>query len=395
MVRDFTRSHPDFNVIPSGGYGHFAGNISLNLGATQSPTLVGSGFRVTTQWQDQLNQPIAPHMFMNANVIAIGSTPVRAFDVTIDVWDSSQGPFISQIPGPEPGYNYNAPMPILSEPSPFPASTGNAFFNKAGNGNPANTITSDIHCNSFSVQGAKSTDLIGTVLVIDGDVTILVENDFELSKKAHINFTAGSSLTIYVKDLFKVSQESAINMLAEDPTRFTVYNLGTTQMKINQGSAVCGNFYSPNATLHLAQDDQFYGKYLGTGLILDQDSGFHWDTSPYRDSCNNTVIDLRGTAGILSTGGITDATTFSHWFQDFLGVNLSMIHSIDMVRNGDGVYQALITEFHPIDDRLLGNEGDAHNFYFTFELQANFIYRSCQNKFFRFNGSDDAWLFID
>ena len=33
IVRDFKRIHPDFDVMPLGGYGHYAGNLDFVIGA--------------------------------------------------------------------------------------------------------------------------------------------------------------------------------------------------------------------------------------------------------------------------------------------------------------------------------------------------------------------------
>ncbi len=77
-----------------------------------------------------------------------------------------------------------------------------------------------------------------------------------------------------------------------------------------------------------------------------------------------------------------------------LGVNLSMQHTIKLNLIG-GVYEYLDDGFHPADGRLLGNEGDDHNNYFTYAINAEFVYEQCTGQFVEFMGSDDAWLFID
>ncbi len=51
VVRDFQRSHADFDVMPIGGPGHYAGNIALRAGPDRKPVFVGDGFRVNDQWR--------------------------------------------------------------------------------------------------------------------------------------------------------------------------------------------------------------------------------------------------------------------------------------------------------------------------------------------------------
>jgi fibro-slime domain-containing protein len=43
IVRDFIEAHPDMEVAPAGGNGHFAGNVDLNLGTSERPTFVPGG----------------------------------------------------------------------------------------------------------------------------------------------------------------------------------------------------------------------------------------------------------------------------------------------------------------------------------------------------------------
>jgi fibro-slime domain-containing protein len=180
-----------------------------------------------------------------------------------------------------------------------------------------------------------------------------------------------------------------------NPSAVQIFNLGTTQMEINQSSAVAAIIISPDAPLHLAQGDQFFGKYVGASLQQDQFSGFHWDTAPWRDQCTNILEDNKGTDTGNFTGGITSAATFSDWYNDVLGTNLSQIYLLQMVRDGAGVYSTSLPEFHPIDDRLYGNEGEDHNYFFTYEFNASFVYDACTKQYLRFRGSDDVWVYID
>ncbi|MHC4081653.1 MAG: fibro-slime domain-containing protein [Planctomycetota bacterium] len=63
VIRDFSRDHADFNVIPSDGYGYYAGNVALDLDDDDKPVFTGGGFRAQRLWKDINGHPIAPHLF--------------------------------------------------------------------------------------------------------------------------------------------------------------------------------------------------------------------------------------------------------------------------------------------------------------------------------------------
>jgi fibro-slime domain-containing protein len=116
--------------------------------------------------------------------------------------------------------------------------------------------------------------------------------------------------------------------------------------------------------------------------------------------------DHEGSLGDSDNGAITSDETFSQWYRDQPGVNVSAPLSITLLRQADGTYMfddkldpvySAIGGFFPIDDRLFGNPGGVpdHNFHFTFELHGEFVYDAGAEQFFRFIGDDDIWVFID
>jgi fibro-slime domain-containing protein len=123
----------------------------------------------------------------------------------------------------------------------------------------------------------------------------------------------------------------------------------------------------------------------------------------YDQSLGDTPPDLRDYSGTA----ITSAESFSQWYRDAPGVNLSMSVPITLERMPDSD----IYFFHAHDDRSTGpREGFfpidndlyadidptyLHNYFFTFELDTEFSVQKNSGQVFTFYGDDDVWVFID
>jgi fibro-slime domain-containing protein len=96
-----------------------------------------------------------------------------------------------------------------------------------------------------------------------------------------------------------------------------------------------------------------------------------------------------------NVGSFTNQANFSQWYRDTPGVNLSKNHTISLEETapGSGLFEFSSNAFFPIDGQLFGNEGQAHNYHFTYEL--NSIAALKQGDTFSFTGDDDLWVFID
>ena len=385
IINDFTQGHADFDVIPAEGLGHYAGNIAPALGADERPVFVGTGFRVDTQWTDAASLAIAPHIYHSDVMVSVVSAPSFSNGAFADTYQSSLGPYGGANIGAAPTFITGSTMPVLTEPVGLPPLIDTVFYSGSG----TTVISDDIHCNTFEVGGSRH-------IQIDGNITILCEVSFMVHNTGTIfELLPGSSVSLYVKGNTYFEDQAEVNFNG-DPADFTIYNLGTNHIDLENGAVLCARVISPDGLFHLRNSAEFYGTYVGGTLNMSNTSEFHLDRSSNSlDSCGNSLADTEGVAGSISSGGVLSAATFNEWFSYVAGVNLSGLYRMIMTRDGLGVYSFLSSDFHPIDGQLLGNQGDSNNHYFTFAIDAEFVYEQCAGQFVEFNGTDDMWLFID
>ncbi len=387
VVRDFRRAHADFDVLPIGGPGHYAGNVDLAIGDGGSPTFLGGGFKVATQWTNSGTDPIAPHLYIApgiAGVVRVANAPSVHGNATEDTWDSSVAPYSPG--GPAPTYDVGADMPTIMAPTGLGPSEGDVAWGSV-------SISSDVHCDDLSIN-------TGSTVVISGNRVILCEGEFTLSTHADVVLLPGASLQLYVRQGIVFMPHSTFNSHPDSgiPGRATIYNLGITEMRIGQPNGeVYATVVAPTARMRVMPNGEFYGNFIGMDLEVKANAGFHVDMAVpvVTDACGVMINDTAGTAGVAGDAAITSAATFDQWYRDLLGINMATSHTIMLTIDGVGVYEYLDNEFYPIDDQLFGNEGDGRNNYFTYEIEAFFQYTSCTGQFIEFRGADDAWLFIN
>jgi len=98
-----------------------------------------------------------------------------------------------------------------------------------------------------------------------------------------------------------------------------------------------------------------------------------------------------GAAG--GTATTSGKVKFDQWYNDVANVNMRQPFTIPFQRGSNGISTYDNQSFFPIDGELFGNENNAHNFHFTFELHTTFVYKNGDT--FQFRGDDDLWLFIN
>ena len=109
------------------------------------------------------------------------------------------------------------------------------------------------------------------------------------------------------------------------------------------------------------------------------------------------ALDLGADFKPVYAGGTAGTTTgqanFDQWFRNVPGVNEAIPLTIALTEMTPGVFTYQNSAFFPIDGQGFGNEGNPHNYHFTFEIHASFEYVG--GEVFNFSGDDDVFAFIN
>lgn len=107
----------------------------------------------------------------------------------------------------------------------------------------------------------------------------------------------------------------------------------------------------------------------------------------------------------LSHAMIDSADSFNQWFRNVEDVNKSIPHTITLADDdGNGIFRYEASKhnnqsFFPLDGQLWGNEGNSHNYHFTYEIATKFTYIDPADRdyemVFNFSGDDDVFVYIN
>ncbi len=98
-------------------------------------------------------------------------------------------------------------------------------------------------------------------------------------------------------------------------------------------------------------------------------------------------------ASATTTSTTTGKANFDQWYRTVAGVNVAVPFQLPLVKGANGISTFDDAAFFPLDGKGFGDEGNNHNFHFTYELHTEFIYTGGER--FTFIGDDDVFVFIN
>jgi fibro-slime domain-containing protein len=135
----------------------------------------------------------------------------------------------------------------------------------------------------------------------------------------------------------------------------------------------------------------------GSGVEQPADTGGAGDCNAVKGATAGTrVIDTDGRNVYFCGYGDRDFNSFSQWYLDVPDVNQTVLSTLTLTKDADGLYSFDKEGFFPIDGQGFGNYASTgHNFHFTSEVRYWFQYDASKDATLTFNGDDDVWVFVN
>jgi fibro-slime domain-containing protein len=130
--------------------------------------------------------------------------------------------------------------------------------------------------------------------------------------------------------------------------------------------------------------------------------GCHPDFERIQDGINKGLVenklrpDRKPEAAFLSyvdSRSILDHFSFGQWYRDVSGINQNIQYELKLEKGGQGYLTFDDNDFFPIDGKGFTENHLGHNFHFTLEMHATFVYKG--GEVLDVNSEDDLWIFVN
>ncbi len=140
----------------------------------------------------------------------------------------------------------------VSAPGGLPSSQGHVDITSS------ETWSSDKRYEKLHIKGTA-------IVTINGDITVLCDEKFEIKDAGQLIIPDGSSLTLYVKDKLEVEGTGKLNPDTQGAGRLYVYLIDDGELKLEDSAIMCGIVYAEDK-FKIEDNAQFYG----TAMSLDK-----------------------------------------------------------------------------------------------------------------------------
>ena len=229
-----------------------------------------------------------------SGVVVAGHLEVSNYGV-IDSYDSSLGPYgganvgsdvealaesvsiieFGQLKGTAETIVGGPPLPPIPPTPDLGPSPPDRIYNSG-----VTMINSDHHSGYLEITCGKKVGC--ATLIVDGDVDMVVDNDFAMNGESKLLLTPGSQLDLFVGGNFKFNGEAFVGSTDGSVPKLNIYCTGTgpdLEIKLN-GNATSGlsaNLYVPNVLCVMTGSLSFSGQFFGRDLQVTGSALFHVD----------------------------------------------------------------------------------------------------------------------
>ncbi len=383
MVRDFSANHADFCINPT--VGNWVENLVKPDLVNGQPAYTGQGRRVVRPAHDGSGNTVSNSILGQTvsstfaglrlvNPISTTNSP------TIDTYDPALGPYGGSNIGPAPQAQTGQQMQSVTVPT-----MSNYVQEYLRDGNAASTLSSSFRCSKFLIRNYHK-------LTIQGDVTIVVEEEFKIENHVQVKLAPGATFTVYALKDATFQNNVLVNMSPMDHTRFKFYKLGMLPVYFTNNADVCATFVCPQSQMQMGNTCDVYGTVESKSVAMQNTSGMHIADS---GTCSNFSGDSPAQLGANDSGQVSSAGSFEDWYTDTPGVNMTAQARLLFHKDSTGAYEFSSDDFRPIDGKLLEEGGTSPNRNFTYEMDGEFTFQPCTGQFFEFSGDGDAFVYVD
>jgi len=127
-------------------------------------------------------------------------------------------------------------------------------------GSNTETINSDRYFNKLQLWSNSK-------LIVDGDVTVVLNGSLQMSSTAEIQILPDSSLTMYIKGSLGAWSSAKLNDSTRDPSRLHIFMVGTNNgLDLGGDVVVYAVVENPTGRVNLWSDAQIFGKVRAAQL---------------------------------------------------------------------------------------------------------------------------------